>query len=62
VTFFIACNHPSLVSKDYRKDQEAVAPRLEKATADDDDGDELADMFGKLGVTQVRKCQMCQVE
>ncbi|KAJ3534788.1 hypothetical protein NM688_g7079 [Phlebia brevispora] len=56
-----ACNHPSLVSKDYRQDKEAVEP---KAAKDDDDvgenADDLADMMGGLGLGNGKRCQMCQ--
>jgi SNF2 family DNA or RNA helicase len=59
ISFDLACNHPCLVSKDYKTDREAIEPRTKK-TSDDDD-DELAAMFGQLGVTPSRKCQVCQV-
>jgi SNF2 family DNA or RNA helicase len=53
-----ACNHPLLVSKDYKKDAEAVEPTAAKAKTDGDvDGDDLVAAFGALGVT--RKCQVC---
>ncbi|KAI0080447.1 hypothetical protein K474DRAFT_1682619 [Panus rudis PR-1116 ss-1] len=51
-----ACNHPSLVSQDYRKDSAAVEPK--EAKNNDEDADELANMFGGLGLT--KKCQVCQ--
>ncbi|KII91481.1 hypothetical protein PLICRDRAFT_51622 [Plicaturopsis crispa FD-325 SS-3] len=52
-----ACNHPALVSKDYRADTDALES---KTTKDDDEGDELAAMFGALGVSGGRKCAVCQ--
>ncbi|KAG8215967.1 putative ATP-dependent helicase, partial [Butyriboletus roseoflavus] len=53
-----ACNHPSLVSKDYRIDNDAAEP---KATKDDeDDAEDLAAMFGQLGMSGAKKCQLCQ--
>ncbi|KAF7799491.1 hypothetical protein EIP86_010726 [Pleurotus ostreatoroseus] len=56
-----ACNHPSLVSKDYRQDKEAVDP---KAAKDDDDvgdnGDDLAELMGGLGLGAIKRCNMCQ--
>ena len=57
----LACNHPSLVSKDYRQDKEAVDP---KAAKDDDDvgdnGDDLAELMGGLGLGAIKRCNMCQ--
>lgn len=56
-----ACNHPSLVSKDYRQDKEAVDP---KAAKDDDDvgdnADDLADLMGGLGLANAKRCTLCQ--
>jgi hypothetical protein len=43
-------------------DQDAVEPQPAKSPLDDDEGDSLANMFGKLGVSKTRKCQVCQVE
>lgn len=59
---FPACNHPSLVSQDYRKDKEAVESKAAKNDQDIDDGaDDLADLIGGLGLTAATKrCQMCQ--
>lgn len=54
-----ACNHPSLISKDYLEDKEAVDPKAAKGK-DLDDADDLADVFGQMGVSTARKCQMCQ--
>ncbi|KAJ7256478.1 SNF2 family N-terminal domain-containing protein [Mycena haematopus] len=62
-----ACNHPSLVSKDYKKDLDAVDPKVKGANssatseAGDVDGDDLAAAFGALNVT-TRKCQVCMLE
>ena len=52
-----ACNHPSLVSKDYHIDKDAAEP---KAAKDEDDADDLAVMFGQLGMLGGKKCQLCQ--
>ncbi|KAF8452372.1 SNF2 family N-terminal domain-containing protein [Boletus edulis BED1] len=53
-----ACNHPSLVSKDFHVDRDATEP---KATNDDeDDAEDLAAMFGQLGMSGAKKCQLCQ--
>ncbi|KAF7982840.1 hypothetical protein HWV62_25802 [Athelia sp. TMB] len=54
-----ACNHPSLVNKDYKADIDAIEPKSASKIGDDE-ADELADMFGTLGVT--KRCQMCQSE
>ena len=54
-----ACNHPYLISKDYVCDKEAVDPQAAKGR-DLDDADDLADVFGQMGVSSGRKCQMCQ--
>ncbi|CAE6538065.1 unnamed protein product [Rhizoctonia solani] len=56
-----ACDHPSLVSKDFQKDLEAVESRPVKK--DDEEDDELADLFQKMGVDKrVRTCAICQIE
>jgi hypothetical protein len=55
-----ACNHPSLVNKDYKMDQDAIDPKAKGNDADDDDADDLATMFGSLGVTSTKRCQVCQ--
>ncbi|KAK7460971.1 hypothetical protein VKT23_008899 [Stygiomarasmius scandens] len=55
-----ACNHPCLVSKDYKQDLEAVNTQGAKKASDDVDGDDLVAAFGNLGVT--RKCSMCTTE
>lgn len=56
----LACNHPCLVTKDYKADHEAVEPKAAKNATDERDGDDLAEIFGQLGVT--RRCQVCQTE
>ncbi|KAJ7685568.1 SNF2 family DNA-dependent ATPase [Mycena polygramma] len=57
-----ACNHPCLVSKDYKKDMDAVDPKAKSTSssseAGDLDGDDLAAAFGALNVA-TRKCQVC---
>ena len=57
-----ACNHPSLVSQDYRKDREAVEPKAAKDDKDlDDDAEDLADLIGGMGLSgTTKRCQMCQ--
>ena len=55
-----ACNHPSLISKDFLADKEAVDPKAAKSGQDVDDADDLAELFGQLGVSSARKCQVCQ--
>ncbi|KAG2034468.1 SNF2 family N-terminal domain-containing protein [Suillus americanus] len=50
-----ACNHPSLVYKDYRIDSEAAEPRPTK-------NDELATLLGQIGVSNGKKCQLCQTD
>ncbi|KAH0831071.1 hypothetical protein J3R83DRAFT_13598 [Lanmaoa asiatica] len=59
-----ACNHPSLVSKDYRVDKDAAEPKAAKD--DEDDAEDLAAMFGQLrhvglpagdNTTHCKKCQ-----
>lgn len=58
----VACNHPSLVSEDYRKDQEAVEPKVSKSQDGDDDADDLADALAGMGLANARRCQLCQAE
>ena len=55
-----ACNHPSLVSKDYNTDREAIESR--PAPKDDQEDEELMTMFQQLGVSKGKKCQLCQDE
>jgi len=56
-----ACNHPSLVSEDYKKDKEAVDPKAASSQGDED-ANELADLLGGLGLSQTKRCQFCQSE
>ncbi|KAI0795563.1 SNF2 family N-terminal domain-containing protein [Abortiporus biennis] len=54
-----ACNHPSLIAEDYKKDRAAV--ELKAAKDNDEDADELADLLGGLGLSSATKrCQLCQ--
>ncbi|KAG6336400.1 hypothetical protein ID866_2694 [Astraeus odoratus] len=53
-----ACNHPSLVSKDYHVDKDAADPK--PAKDGEDEAEDLAAMFGQMGVTNAKKCQLCQ--
>ncbi|KAI0299413.1 SNF2 family N-terminal domain-containing protein [Multifurca ochricompacta] len=55
-----ACNHPSLVSKDYNTDREAIESR--PAPKDENEDEELTAMFRQLGVSNGKKCQLCQDE
>ncbi|QRV98846.1 SNF2 family amino-terminal protein [Ceratobasidium sp. AG-Ba] len=56
-----ACDHPSLVSKDFQKDVDAVESR--PAKKDDEEDDELADLFQKMGVEKRNvACAICQVQ
>ncbi|KZT63245.1 hypothetical protein DAEQUDRAFT_742034 [Daedalea quercina L-15889] len=60
-----ACNHPSLVSEDYRKDSEAVEPKGSKSQDGEDggnDADDLADQLAGMGLTHVKRCKLCQTE
>ncbi|KAM5539722.1 hypothetical protein V8D89_006535 [Ganoderma adspersum] len=49
------CNHPALISKDYKGDREAVEP---KGASQNEEGDDLADMLAGLGLG--RTCLVCQ--
>src|SRR6266702_2429138 len=57
---WLACNHPSLVSKDYNTDREAIESR--PAPKDGDEDEELTTMFQELGGSKGKKCQLCQDE
>lgn len=59
----LACNHPILVSKDYKQDAEALEPKAAKKdiASGDVDADDLAMALGQLSVT-ARKCQVCTTE
>ncbi len=56
----LACTHPSLVSKDYNTDREAIESR--PAPKEGDKDEELTTMFKELGVSKGKKCQLCQDE
>lgn len=59
----LACNHPSLVSEDYKKDREAVEPKGAKDNDDDDeDTDDLVDRLAGMGLNSLKRCQLCQTE
>ncbi|ESZ94318.1 hypothetical protein SBOR_5314 [Sclerotinia borealis F-4128] len=57
-----ACNHPKLVGSKLGKDTDALSAETSnlksKSTTDVDD---MADMFGSLGVGS-KKCEVCQIE
>ncbi|KAF9078547.1 SNF2 family N-terminal domain-containing protein [Rhodocollybia butyracea] len=55
-----ACNHPILVSKDYKEDIDAVDSREAKKGSADIDGDDLIAAFEQLDVS--KKCEMCLAE
>lgn len=49
------------MNKDYKIDSSAIEPKAASKGQDaDDDGDDLAAMFGSLGVSNTRRCQVCQ--
>lgn len=57
-----ACDHPTLVSKSFTSDPDALSapPPPSAAKEDKDIADELADLFGDLGVAKaVPKCTIC---
>lgn len=58
-----ACNHPKLVAGKLGKDSEALAAETssQKSKSSSTDVDEMADMFGSLGVGS-KKCEVCQLE
>ncbi|KAH7910542.1 SNF2 family N-terminal domain-containing protein [Hygrophoropsis aurantiaca] len=53
-----ACNHPCLISKDYRVDSAAAESSPAKSGDADEDAAELASLFGQMGVS--KQCQVCQ--
>ncbi|KAL0945765.1 hypothetical protein HGRIS_012054 [Hohenbuehelia grisea] len=56
-----ACDHPMLVSKDYKEDLDAVDPKAAEGVDDKDpDADDLIGAFAQLGVT--KKCHLCNGE
>lgn len=58
-----ACNHPKLVAGKLAKDSEALASEngSQKTNSSAADVDEMANMFGSLGVGS-KKCEVCQLE
>jgi SNF2 family DNA or RNA helicase len=59
-----ACNHPKLVAGKLAKDSEALAGEAgttQKQKASNAEVDEMADLFGGLGVGS-KKCEVCQRE
>ena len=58
-----ACNHPKLVAGKLAKDSEALSGEVSntKPKASSNEVDEMADMFGNLGVGS-KKCEVCQLE
>jgi SNF2 family DNA or RNA helicase len=60
-----ACNHPKLVAGKLAKDSEALATESgsssQKSKNLSADVDEMADMFGSLGVG-AKKCEVCQLD
>lgn len=59
-----ACNHPKLVGGKLTKDSEALSTdtaNASKSKAKDSQVDDLADMFGDLGVG-TKKCEVCQLD
>jgi SNF2 family DNA or RNA helicase len=60
-----ACNHPKLVAGKIAKDSEALATDTsntsQKAKSSNADVDEMADMFGAMGVGS-KKCEVCQLK
>ncbi|KIN01309.1 hypothetical protein OIDMADRAFT_103925 [Oidiodendron maius Zn] len=58
-----ACNHPKLVAGKLAKDSEALGAESnsQKNKSSSTDVDEMADMFGSLGVGS-KRCEVCQLE
>ncbi|KAK4687668.1 hypothetical protein P7C73_g2453, partial [Tremellales sp. Uapishka_1] len=58
-----ACDHPSLVTASLAIDKDAIDNKPVDPKMDErDEGDELADMLGGLGVAGGKKCQVCFIE
>ncbi|APA15699.1 hypothetical protein sscle_15g104690 [Sclerotinia sclerotiorum 1980 UF-70] len=56
-----ACNHPKLVGNKLGKDTDALSAETSNAKSKSTtDFDEMADMFGSLGVGS-KKCEVCQI-
>ncbi|KAF8864829.1 hypothetical protein BDZ45DRAFT_581467 [Acephala macrosclerotiorum] len=58
-----ACNHPKLVGGQLAKDSEALADSTatQKAKSSNAEIDEMADMFGAMGMG-AKKCEVCQLD
>lgn len=58
-----ACNHPKLVAGKLAKDKEALSAESgsQKSKSSSIDMDDMADMFGSLGVG-TKKCEVCQLD
>ena len=58
-----ACNHPTLVAGKLAKDSDALAAEssTQKSKSSSAEIDDMADMFGNLGVN-AKKCEVCQLE
>lgn len=61
-----ACNHPKLVGGQLAKDSEALAveatsTQKSSSKASNTDVDEIADMFGAMGMGS-KKCEVCQLD
>ncbi|KAI0753220.1 SNF2 family N-terminal domain-containing protein [Daedaleopsis nitida] len=54
-----ACDHPVLISKDYRNDQDAVEPQSASQNNGDEEGDDLAGLLAGLAISH-KDCQVCQ--
>ncbi|KZO99167.1 hypothetical protein CALVIDRAFT_477641 [Calocera viscosa TUFC12733] len=59
-----ACGHPGLVSKDFGEEKDALEPKLAKNDTEEQEvtrqeGDELADLMGKMSVGD--KAAMCKI-
>lgn len=51
------------MSEDYAKDREAVEPKGAKTQdGEDDDADDLAEQLAGLGLSNTKRCQLCQTE
>ncbi|KAG1743712.1 SNF2 family N-terminal domain-containing protein [Suillus paluster] len=57
----LATTRPSC-TRTYRIDSEAAEPRPAKNDDAEEDADELAALLGQMGVSNGKKCQLCQTE
>lgn len=50
------------MTKSIKTDKDAIEPKAQssKGGNSDDEADELANMFGGLGVSSGKKCEVCQ--